>query len=542
MANRNFCNWIGLASASALALLAALPACAADVPPGTKLAKEQWLAVAEPGTLNALDPQLNEDADTAAAINNLFEGLYNQDAKGDLVPALAESYTMSADRLVYTFKLRKASWSNGDPVTAGDFVYGWRRAVDPATGSPYSYYPGLAGILNADDIVAGTKKPEELGVKAIDDATLEVTLSSPRPYFLKTLVTTTLFPAPQKTIEKFGKDWVKPENIVSNGAYVLKSNAPGELVVLTRNPKYWDDAKTVINELRFVTITEEAQEAARYFAGEVDVAGIPTGQVETFRAEHPNEVHVSPKLCTYYFNINITDTGNPAMKDQRVREALYLALDRDTLINNVLKGQQIPAFFFTPRATSGFVAPDLPAERMTQAERNAKAKELLAAAGYGPDKPLEFEYLYNTSEGHKKIAIVVSQMYKETLGVNMKIRDVEWATLLDMKHQRDFQVSRDGWCGDYNEASTFLSLMDTKSPQNSSGYSSKEVDDLLAGSLMKDDPSADYVKIEEIIARDLPIIPVYQYTSNALVNPKLIGWPFENVESKWYAKDLYKVE
>lgn len=531
----------GVLLATALCALLTVPALSADVPEGTKLADTQTVAVTIMSALNALDPQLNEDVDTGNAINNLFEGLYNEDAKGDLVPALAESYTLSDDRTVYTFKLRKALWSNGDPITASDFVFGWRRAVDPATASPYAYYPGLAGIANADDIVAGKKKPEELGVKAIDDQTLEVTLSSPRPYFLKTTVVTTLFPVPQKVVEKFGKDWVKPENIVSNGAYVLKQNSPGELVVLTRNKNYWDDAKTVINELRFVTINEEAQEVARYAAGEVDVAGIPTGQLEKFQAEYPNDVHVSPKLCTYYFDLNVTASGNKALQDQRVREALYLALDRDTLINKVLKGAQIPAYFFTPEATSGFKAPDLPVRKMTQAERDAKAKELLAAAGYGPDNPLKFEYIYNTSEGHKKIAVVVSQMYKEKLGAEMTIRDMEWATLLDTRHQKNYEVSRDGWCGDYNEASTFLSLMDSKSTQNNTGYASKEVDDLLAASLVKDDPSADYAKIEEIIAHDLPIIPVYHYTSNALVKPNLKGWPFDNVEGKWYAKDMYKV-
>ncbi len=532
----------GLFCASALCAVLTAPVLAAEVPAGTKLADEQTFSTSVGAAIGAFDPQLAEDTDQSAVINNLFEGLYSEDDKGNLVPALSDGYTLSDDRTVYTFKIKAANWSNGDPVTAQDFVFAWRRAVDPALASNYAYFLGLAGILNADDIVAGQKKPEELGVRAIDDKTLEVTLSSPRPYFPMTLTQTTLFPVPQNVVEAFGKDWLKPENIVGNGAYVLKSNSPGEVVVLVRNPRYRDDAKTVINEVRFVTITDEAQEVARYLSGEVDHVGVPTGQLPKFKAEYPNEVTVAPRLCTYYFDVNVgAKASNKALTDQRVREALYLAIDRDVLINNVLQGGQIPAYFLTPAATAGFTTPDVPALNMTQAERNERAKALLAEAGYGPDNPLKFEYIYNTGEGHKKIAVVVAQMYKETLGVEMTIRDMEWATLLDTRHQQNFEVSRSAWCGDYNEASTFLSLVDTKSTQNSSGYSNAEIDKLLADSATKDDPTADYTRIEQILATDLPIIPVYHYTSNALMKTNVKGWPYDNVEGKWYAKDLYKI-
>lgn len=514
---------------------------AANVPEGTKLAEEQVFRYRVLDAINSLDPQVVEDVDSANVVNSLFEGLFSEDAEGNPVPGVAESYTANADNSVYTFKLRDSKWSNGDPVTANDFVFAWRRAVDPALASPYAYFVGLAGVKNADDIVAGKLKPEDLGVKAIDDKTLEVTLSGSIPYFVKTLAHATLFPVPQKVVEQFGKDWTKPENIVVNGAYKLAENTPGERVVIERNQDYWDDAKTVINRVEFLTINDENQGLTRYLAGEVDQTDIPAGQYPKLKEQYPNEAFSVPNLCTYYFSINMTDSAPEPLKDQKVREALYLALDRDVLVNNILQGGQEPAYTFTPPKTAGFTAPEAPASKMTQEERDAKAKELMEAAGYGKDNPLKFEYIYNTSDAHKKIATVVSQMYKEKLGVEMTIRDMEFATLLDTRHQHNYAVARNAWCGDYNEASTFLSLMDSKSSQNDSGYANADVDKLLAESKTSTDPNPLYTQIEEKILADVPIIPVYFYTKVFMQKPTVKGWPYNNVEQIWYAKDLYKV-
>jgi oligopeptide transport system substrate-binding protein len=231
-----------------------------------------------------------------------------------------------------------------------------------------------------------------------------------------------------------------------------------------------------------------------------------------------------------------------ALKDVRVREAISMAIDRDVIVNNVLQGGQIPAYFFTPPATAGFKAPDVDMAKMTQADRDAKAKQLLADAGYGPDKPVSFTYVYNTSEAHKKIATVVSQMLKEKLGVNMTLQDMEFATLLDKRHQRDFEVSRDAWCGDYNEASTFEGLMDSTSSQNNSGYSNADVDKWLKDAATSEDPNQQYLQIEQQVAKDIPIIPIYFYTKVFLQKTNIGGWPYDNVEQVWYGKDLYKTE
>jgi len=521
-----------------------LPAFAASVPDGTKLAADQTFNYRVLDNINSLDPDIVEDVDTSYVVGNLFEGLYNEDAKGNPVPGAAESYDVNKDNTVFTFHLRKgAVWSNGDPVKASDFVFSWRRAVDPKTASNYSYFPGLVGVKNADDIVAGKMPPDQLGVKAIDDNTLEVDLNKSVPYFVRSTAHATLFPIPQAVVEKFGNDWTKPENIVGNGAYVLAENKPGERVTIKRNPKYWDNAKTVLETINFLTINDENQGVTRYLSGEVDQTDVPAGQYPQMKQQYPNEAHSVPQLCTYYFDINMTDKQTvPALKDVKVREAISMAIDRDVIVNNVLQGGQIPAYFFTPPATADFKAPDVAMAKMSQADRDAKAKQLLADAGYGPDKPISFTYIYNTSEAHKKIATVVSQMLKEKLGIQMTLQDMEFATLLDKRHQRDFEVARDAWCGDYNEASTFEGLMDSTSSQNNSGYSNADVDKWLKEAATSEDPNQQYLQIETQVAKDIPIIPIYFYTKVFLQKTTVGGWPYDNVEQVWYGKDLYKTE
>jgi oligopeptide transport system substrate-binding protein len=530
---------LALALLGTTALIA--PAFAADVPSGTSLAQDQTFNYRVLDNINSLDPQIVEDVDTSYVVSNLFEGLYNEDTTGAPVPGAAESYDVSADNTVYTFHLRDAKWSNGDPVKASDFVFAWRRAVDPALASPYSYFLGLAGVMNADDIVAGKMKPDQLGVEAPDDKTLVVHLNASIPYFVRMTTHPTLFPVPQAVVEKFGTDWTKPENIVGNGAYILAENTPGERVTLKRNPGYWDNDKTVLDTVNFMTINDENQGLTRYLAGEVDQTDVPAGQYPSLSKQYPDQAHSVPQLCTYYFSVNVTDSQpNEALKDVNVREALYLAIDRDVIVNNVLQGGQLPAYFFTPPATAGFKAPIIDTEDMSQADRDAKAKELLAAAGYGPDNPLTINYIYNTSDAHKKIAIAVSQMYKEKLGVTMNIQDMEFATLLDTRHQKNYEIARNAWCGDYNEASTFESLLESTSDQNDSGYNNADVDKLLQEAKTSPDPNEQYQQIEQHFAEDVPIIPIYFYAKVFMQKTDIKGWPYDNVEQLWYAKDLYK--
>lgn len=534
-------SFIGAAAVAGLLASTSLTY-AATVPEGTSLAAEQVFKYRVLDNINVLDPQLVEDRDTANVINQLFEGLYNADAEGNPAPGVALSHEANDDFTVYTFKLRTdAKWSNGDPVTANDFVYAWQRAVDPATASNYAYYLDTVNVLNAAEITAGTAEVSSLGVKAIDDHTLEVTLSASTPWFDKALAHATLFPSHKGTIEAHGTDWTKPGNLVGNGAYTLTENSPGERVVLQRNANYWDNANTVIEEVQYLTINDENIGLTRWRSGEVDQTDVPTGQYPALKAELPDETFSVPDFCTYYFSVNMRDNAPAGLQSKEVRQALNLAIDRDVLVNAVLQGGQTPAYSFTNPHTAGFEMPNIPAASMTQAERDAKAKELMAAAGHGPDNPLTIDYIYNTSEGHKAIATVVGQMWKEKLGVNMNLADMEFEVLLEERHAGNYQLARNAWCGDYNEASTFLSLHDSKSEQNDQGWKNEEVDKLLAEAKTSDNPNEQYKRVEEIAAEEVPIMPIYFYAKVFMQHDNVKGWPVNNVEQIWYAKDLYKV-
>lgn len=538
-------TYLARASAASVALFGAAAlastAFAAEVPSGTKLASDQSFTYRVLDAINALDPDTVEDVDTAAVVEQIFEGLYNEDASGNIVPGVATGYDVSADKKTYTIHLRpEAKWSNGDPLTAADFVFGWRRAADPKTASPYAYFLPLASVANAQDIIDGKKPITDLGVKAVDDHTLQVTLASAIPYFPKMLAHPTLFPVPEKVVEKFGQDWTKPENIVGNGAYTLAQNTPGERVVLKRNKQYWDDAKTAIETVNVLSINDENQALTRYQAGELDWTDVPTGQLPTLTQQSPKEAHSVPFLCNYYYDINVTKSGMPALQDVRVREALAYAIDRDVVVNSVLQGGQTPAFGFVPPSTAGYKAPTFDYAGLTQDQRDAKAKELLLAAGYGPDHPLSFTLLYNTSEAHKQVATVVTEMWKEKLGIDVTLQNEEWKTFLADRHKFNYQVARDAWCGDYNDASTFVSLMTTSSTENNAGYSNADYDKLMTQSTTSDDPNTPYQQAEQQLIKDMPVLPVYFYAKPFMLKTDLIGWPYKNIEQIWYAKDFYK--
>jgi oligopeptide transport system substrate-binding protein len=509
---------------------------------GEALADDQTYTYRDLDSLPTIDPQLIEDNAGHDIARNLFEGLMNQDDKGALVPGVAESFTVSADNKTYTFILRKdAKWSNGDPVVAGDFVYAWQRAADPATASNYSWYLELATIANASEIITGTATPDTLGVKAVDDHTLEVSLTEATPFFAEMTTFATLFPAHRTTIEEFGADWTKPGNMVSNGAYMLQDMVPAERLTMVRNPNYWDNANTIIEEVTSLVINDENLALTRYQAGELDKTDIPLGQYPDLEASDPDAATSVPNLCTYYYTVNLSDSGNPALKDVRVRQALSYMLDRDVFVNAVLKGGQYPAYNLTHQYTNGFTVPDIAWAGWSQADRDAKAVELMTEAGFGPDNPLELTLIYNTSDAHKALATVVAQMARQKLGVNVTLANYEWKTYLEVRSSQQFDLARYAWCGDYNEASTFLNIMTTGNEANDGKWSNEEYDRLMAEAKTLADPTANYAAAEQILAAEMPILPLYQYTSNFMLDPTIKGYPYDNVQNNWYAKDMYRV-
>lgn len=522
---------------------ASLSVSAAEVPAGVKLAEKQELVKGNGAEVASIDPQKTEGVPESNVIRDLFEGLVNQDADGNVVPGVAESWE-TQDNKTFIFHLRKdAKWSNGDPVTADDFVFTFQRAVDPATASPYAWYLEMTTMKNAAQIISGKADKSTLGVKAIDANTLEVSLESAVPYFVKMMGHTTVKPVNKKVLEKWGDQWTKPEHFVSNGAYVLDSWVLNERMVLVRNKNYWDNDSTVINQVTYLPIESQNAEMNRFLAGELDMTDeLPNEQFKRLQKEHPEDVKVVGNLCSYYYGFN---NSKPPFDDARVRQALSYTIDRDVMTRILLGQGQKPAYFLTPEITADF-HPTMPEYgTWTQKQRNEKAKQLLEEAGYNKSNPLKFKLLYNTDDNHKKNAVAIASMWKKSLGaVDVTLENQEWKTYLDTRRQGNFDVTRAGWCGDYNEASAFLSLMQSNNSSNDPRYHSKEYDAVMEKALnsTSDEERADlYAEAEKLLARDMPIAPIFQYVKARLVSPLVGGFPMNNAEDKIYTKDLYKI-
>lgn len=516
---------------------------AADVPAGTKLAEKQELVRGNGTEVASLDPHKVEGVPESHVLRDLMEGLVIQDGPGNTIPGAAESWT-TEDNQTFTFKIRKdAKWSNGDPVTAYDFEYSFKRAADPATASPYAWYIEYTKMKNAKDIIAGKKDASELGVKAVDDHTLVLETEVPLPYFVKMMAHTTMYPVHKATVEKFGSNWTKPGNFVGNGAYVLSDWVVNEKIVLERNTNYWDNKDTVIDKVTFLPIENQNAEMNRFLSGEIHLTyEVPNEQFRRLSKDYPENVVVSPNLCTYYYGFN---TQRPPFDDVRVRKALSYTIDRDIITKAILGQGQKPAFALTHSGITGF-APEAPEySELSQKERIAKAKELLEEAGFDQGKPLDFTLLYNTSENHKKIAVAVQSMWKKSLGgfVNVKLENQEWKTYLDNSKQGNFDVRRAGWCADYNEASTFLAIAMTENGSNDQKYSSdvfdKAMNDAVNVAKTEGERNKFYAIAEAQLAQDMPIAPIYQYVQPRLVSTAVGGYPDQNPQDNIYSKDMY---
>lgn len=507
----------------------------------TVLAKKQELVRGNGTEVSSLDPHKTEGVPESNVLRDLMEGLVIQDAQGNSIPGTAESWE-TTDNQKFTFKIRSdAKWSNGDPVTAHDFVYSFKRAVDPKTASPYAWYIEKTQMKNAKDIIVGKKPVDSLGVKAIDDKTLVITTETPLPYFIKMLAHTTTYPVHKATVEKFGAAWTKPENFVSNGAYKLNDWVVNEKIELVRNENYWDNKDTVINKVTYLPIENQNAEMNRFLSGEIDItADLPTEQYKRLKKERPNEVAVTPYLCTYYYGFN---NKKAPFNDVRVRKALSYLIDRNVVTDALLGQGQVPAYNLTHSGTTGFEPNNPDYANLTQKERDEKAKALLVESGFSASKPLDFTLLYNTSENHKKIAVAIQSMWKKTLGdmINVKLENQEWKTYLENRRQGNYDVTRAGWCADYNEASAFLAIGMTGNGNNDQGYSSKAFDQAMqaASKAQSEKERATlYKKAEAELAKDMPLAPIYEYVNKRLVSQKIAGYPFKNPQDNVYTKDL----
>lgn len=476
---------------------------------------------------DSVDPHKAQGTWENDVIGDMFIGLFTDDAKAQPIPGIAESWTVSDDRLTWTFKLRRTSWSDGTPLTAKDFEYSFRRMQDPATlGAVYAsvLYP----IKNAQAVNGGSLPPDQLGVRAIDDYTLEIQLEYPAPYLPGLLKHYTAFPVPRHAIEQHGDQWTRPENIVVNGAFKLAEWRSGDFLRVVKNESFDDAANVCFNEVIFFTQPDHDSMVRRAQAGEIDMNNsFPTGQLEQVEKKLPGWPRVAPMMATTYITANST---RAPFDDKRVRKALALAIDREHITQNILKGGEIPAYSFVPESINGYPQTG----RLTWADqpldqRRTEAKALLEQAGFGPGNPLTFEYIYRSTGNNPRIAPVLQENWTRIAEwVRPEIRQVETKDLYKQMQQKDFTLSDGGWVADYNDAYNFLYLLDSRTgPMNYGGYSNPAYDALIDRSNLELDPQkrADLLRqAEQMMLDDTGVIPVLIRVTQDIVSPQITGY------------------
>ncbi|WP_225889849.1 peptide ABC transporter substrate-binding protein [Indioceanicola profundi] len=480
---------------------------------------------AEPETL---DPHKSTGVPESWIQYDLFEGLMVPDGKGGLIPGAAESTEISDDQLTYTFHLRPdGKWSDGTPVTAHDFVFAWKRLVDPKTASDYAYF--LWPVENGEDITLGRQPVDNLAVEAVDDLTFRVKLRAPTPYFTSMLHHHATYPINKAAYETHGDNFVRPGNYVGNGAYMLAEAVPQSHVKLVKNPHFHAKDEVQIDTVYYYVTEQLEAELRRFRAGELDVTyEVPVSQMDWVQANMPQNLRLAPYFGTYFYAPNMTHEPWKSNKDLRL--ALNLAIDRDVIVRDINKQGQIPAYGWVPPGTTNYEnqAPEYAA--WTQEQRDAKAKELIQQAGYGPGgQPLEVEILYNTSENHRKLAIAVAAMWQQKLGAKVTLNNQEWKVFLDSRDEKKFKdVTRHGWIGDYNDANNFLELFRTDiGKQNPSGYSNPEFDKLMIEANRTEDVErrAELMQqAERIVIEDVALFPLYFYASKHMISDRVENW------------------
>jgi len=487
-------------------------------PPG--LAQEPAFRINNTAEPESLDPGVVTGVPEHRIVTNLFEGLTTTDPK-DLSPrpGTATSWTTSRDGTVYTFKLREARWSDGRPVTAHDFLYAWERVLNPKTGAKYAQQ--LYYLKNGEDYNRGRVTDfSQVGVRALDEKTLQVTLRCPTAYFLDLTSFYTLFPVPRWAIETHGRDWVKPGKIVSNGAFRLTSWVPQKELVLERSSQHWDAANVKLQKAVFIPTDDINTAFKQFLAGDSDwIPTVPPAQIDA--AKSRPEYYVTPFLGTYYFRFNVT---RPPVNDVRVRRALSMAVDRDALTRYVTKSGEIPTSAFVPAGMRGYEGvKGLPFDV-------SGAKRLLAEAGYPDGKGFpKTELLYNTSEQHRVVTQAVQQMWKEQLGIQVELFNVEWKVYLARMGSLDYQVARAGWIGDYEDPNTFLDLWVTGGGNNQTGWSSQRYDGLIGQAACKIVSGKDRMRtLQEaermLVVDDTPILPLFTYVNKGMLARRVKGW------------------
>lgn len=490
----------------------------------------------------SLDPHKSSETLSFELQRQMFLTLLGVDATGKPIPSVAQSWE-NKDFKVWTFKLRNdIKWSNGDPITAKDFEYSLKRLVNPETGSPYATFLGDAKVVNAQAVVDGKAKPEELGVKAIDDTTLEITLSEPVPYFADLMSFAVTAAVHQKTVETHGNKWLDPKNIVVSGAYTLKEAVVNGHIILERNKNYYDDANTKLDTATFLH-AKGVDAVNRFKAGDLDLnAGIPFDIFEATKKELGDEVKITPAMCTSYYEFNNTKAPFDNVK---VRQAISMLLDRSIIPEKILKRGEKPTYQFTPSSINGApdVKPTWANDDMTK--RAEAAKALLAEAGYTAEKPLKFELLYTTSETAKRINAAIGEEFKKLTGgvVDVTLTNQEWKVSLQTRRDGKYAMASGGWCADYNEPSTFLNVFRSTNSNNTAFYKNPEFDKLLDETLVAgvtDEQRKElYSKAEALLQQDVPAVFTFESVAPMLIKTDVQGFPLNDPTHSYLLEDLY---
>ncbi len=509
---------------------------------GSALAAVQALARGLDDTPRSIDPLLGTDVPGQRISDDLFEGLTSIDIGGKASPGVASSWDSSPDGKTWVFHLRPdARWSNGAPVTAADFVYSWRREVDPKTGAQYA--EGLAPIENALDIAAGRKPPDTLGAEAIDPRTLRVRLNGPTPYFLDLLAQQYLYPVYEPAITQYGDNWVRPEHIVSDGAFVLRENVIGSRITLEKNDRYWDAAHVRLQRVTYYVLPSRSDQAARFLAGELDwTDSFAASQREWLKSIIGDQVVNSPYFGAYSLAMNFQ---LPPFKDNLpLRQALVLALDREPLVRTMRQGMYEPAYTWMP-PLPGYDAPLPQWQSLGDEARHALARRLYAQAGYSAAHPLRIKlYIPSQDADSRHFFEAITASWYSVLGAQVQLYEEEFKVLLQERSLHKLPLFYDAWIGDYPDPYTFMQIRYTGNGNNNADYSNAKFDRLIDAAGQEPDNLKRYALFEQaerLLEDDAAYIPLYFYATRHLVKPYLRGWQ-SNVMDRNLSRYMYLLE
>lgn len=512
--------------------------CGGGIPDTTEAAEKGILLLGNGAEPKTLDPQRATGVTENKVISALIEGLitYHPSDSNLPEPGVAERWEAELNHTVWTFYLREdAKWSNGDPVTAEDFLYSYRRMLDPSFPGEYSQM--LYVLENAEAYKTGRiERFEEVGVEAVDERTLRFRLVGPTPHFLSMLKHYSWYPVHSETVEAHGGisdmsgAWTQEGNFVGNGAFVMTEWRPDQYIRVSASPTYWDRERMELEEIYFFPITDANTEKRMFDSGRLHVTStVPTNDIPNLLREMPDRIHIDDYLGTYFYRLNVT---REPLDDPLVRQALALAIDREAVVERVALGQQEPAVAYVPPGFAGYENPT------TVGYDPERARALLAEAGYpGGEGFPELYLLFNTSEGHRKIAESVVAMWNEELGINLQLENKEWKVYLDAQSHLDYDISRSGWIGDYMDPITFLEMFTTGNGNNDTGWSNAEYDQQIQAAFRSVSEEAHYEHLqaaEAILMEELPVVPLYWYTRIYLKDPQLAGWHPKLLDNRPY--------